>query len=293
MERTYLSSVWISLRPKTLTASLSPLLLAGALVKELHRGHLIDLGLIFLCTILMQSGANLTNDYYDAKRGVDVNRIGQLRAVQLGTLSLLQIKKLFIFCFALAFFIGLFLTWMKGWEVLLLGVLCLLVAWLYTGGPYPLSHWMLGEFSAFIFFGPVAVLGTLWVVQGFFQGSDLFLSFLPGSMAALMMGLNNQRDFKTDRQAGKRTPASLWGESFGRFLNLFFLLLTVVLPFFYFIFFDLSPWVLSVWIPFLLFSSHWTGLVKGAKGRELECILGASGKYFLVYHLFLSFGLRT
>ena len=226
---------------------------------------------------------------------MDDHRIGPLRSLQRGEITPPQLKGFFIGCFACALVLGLYLSWARGVELFALGMACLLVAYGYTGGPFPLSHWMLGEVAAGLFFGPVAVLGTLWAVQGHFALRDVFLSLPPGLIAALMMGLNNQRDARTDAAAAKRTFASVWGEGVGRACNLCCLLMTAILPPLYLKLelFHLSPWVLlATWPPFALFITHWWNLLRGARERELTAILGATGKYGVLYHLGLAIAVK-
>lgn len=292
MERAFITArtFWVSVRPKTLSVSLSPLILATALADwPVNLWHLL---LIACCTLLMQMGTNLANDYYDHQRGVDESRIGPLRSLQLGEITPTQLKQYFILCFTLALAIGLYLSGEIGIEIFCLGVICLLAAYCYTGGPFPLSHWMLGEVMALTFFGPVAVLGTLWILQGAFAVQDFLLSLLPGFIAALMMGLNNQRDAQTDARAKKWTPASVWGEEWGRVCNLFFLTMTVALPLLYINMLNLSLWTLLIYLPFLIFIRSWGHLLRGAKGRKLIPILQASGQYCLLYHLCLAIGIN-
>ena len=105
-----------------------------------------------------------------------------------------------------------------------------------------------------------------------------------------MMGLNNQRDAATDARAGKWTLASVWGVEIARICNLFCLVMTVLLPTVYLAIFELSPRIMLVWVPFMAFGAHWLRLLRGASGRQLIPILGATGKYFLCYHLCLAIG---
>ena len=285
-------ALWVSARPKTLLLSFSPIVLAWALTPSPLEIDLVVLALLLLCTLFMQMAANLANDYYDVRHGVDRERVGPLRGLQLGRLSSEQVKMAFVVCFALALILGGLLSWLRGGELFILGVGCLLAAYLYTAGPFPLSHWMLGEAVAWVFFGPVAVLGSLWALQGHFSLLDIFLSLLPGLMAALMMGLNNQRDARTDQRAQKRTLSSVWGEGAGRVCNIFFLAMTVVLPFLYREVFDLSSWVILPLIAFFPFVDQWRRLLWGAREKELIGVLEATGKYSLLYHLLLAVGLN-
>ena len=288
MGRINLNALWVSVRPKTLSASLSPIALACALAE--WPPHLPSLSLVVAAALLMQMGVNLANDYYDVQKGVDQDRVGPLRSLQLGEISASDLKVIFVSCFALAFTLGVVLSWFRGIELFILGLICLAVAYCYAGGRWPLSHYMLGEVLAFVFFGPVPVLGTLWALQGSFGVRDVFFSLLPGFISALMMGLNNQRDVHTDRAARKWTWASVGGEGVARVCNLFFLAMTVVLPLLYYKIFDLSLWIFLVLAAFLIFIRQWMSLLNGARGRELTAILEATGKYFVFYHLCLVLG---
>ena len=217
---------WVqATRPRTLTAGAGPVLVGTAFVA--HRGGEVDpitFALTLLCTLLLQTGANLANDHYDFVRKVDgPDRLGPVRMSASGLIPPHAVRRGFQICLSLALILGIFLIWRQNAPPLFLGVglLCIILAWAYTGGPLPLSHYGLGELVALIIFGPVAVWGSAALQFGADPSpalSSLFWGLGPGLLAASLMALNNLRDHQSDAAAGKITLAVLTGEKAARIL---------------------------------------------------------------------------
>jgi 1,4-dihydroxy-2-naphthoate octaprenyltransferase len=112
----------------------------------------------------------------------------------------------------LATALGLLLVVLRGWPVLALGSASLLAALAYMGGPRPIAYTPWGEATVFVFFGPVAVLGTGWLLTGGMDVTGVLASVAVGSLAAAALGVNNHRDRVHDAQVGRRTFVVLWGE---------------------------------------------------------------------------------
>lgn len=162
----------------------------------------------FAIALLLQIGSNLANDVYDDERGADTaERLGPQRATHQGWLTRRQVKTGMGIVFALAFALGLYLTWVRGWLVLVIGVAAILSAIAYTGGPYPLGYHGLGEVFVFTFFGPVSVVGTYWVQTGAAKVDAWAVSVPLGLLITAILVVNNLRDIEQDRAAGKRTIA--------------------------------------------------------------------------------------
>jgi 1,4-dihydroxy-2-naphthoate octaprenyltransferase len=122
-------------------------------------------------------------------------------------------------CFGVAGVAGLVLSAITGrWWLLAVGAVCVLGAWFYTGGrkPYGYSGW--GEAAVFLFFGPVAVLGTLYVQTGRMTWLGVAGAVAAGTFSAAVLVANNLRDVPTDRAAGKITLAVRLGENRTRIL---------------------------------------------------------------------------
>jgi len=200
---------WVlAARPKTLTAAAAPVV-AGVGVAALHDvvSPLPALGAL-VGALLIQIATNLANDYYDWVRGGDTHeRVGPVRVTQSGLLSPGAVYRGMLVMIALALLVGVYLVWVGGWPVLVLGLASLACAVLYTGGPWPLAYHGLGDLFVFVFFGLVAVGGTVWV-QGLIWPPDALLAGVAmGALTTAILVVNNLRDIPTDAKAGKRTLA--------------------------------------------------------------------------------------
>lgn len=199
--------VWIlAIRPKTLPAAAASVIVGTSLAwydGVFSAGPaLAALGV----ALLLQIGSNLANDVYDDERGADTaERLGPLRVTQSGLLSRKQVKTGMKVVFLLALSLGFYLTWVRGWMVLVIGVVAIVAAVAYTGGPWPLGYHGLGEVFVFLFFGVTAVVGTYWVQAGTTAASAWLMSVPVGLLITAIIVVNNLRDIEQDRVAGKRT----------------------------------------------------------------------------------------
>ncbi|HSX12025.1 MAG TPA: UbiA family prenyltransferase, partial [Rhabdochlamydiaceae bacterium] len=136
----------LAIRPKTLAASICPVLMGTAMA--LKTGY-FDL-LLFLFTLLtalgIQIGTNLSNDYFDFKKGADTAaRLGPVRVTQAGLISAQSMKRLLVVNFILVALTGTILIWKGGLLFSLLIALAILFAIFYTAGPYSIAYLGLGE----------------------------------------------------------------------------------------------------------------------------------------------------
>ncbi|MGL4832532.1 MAG: 1,4-dihydroxy-2-naphthoate polyprenyltransferase [Propionibacteriaceae bacterium] len=212
-------SQWLAgARPKTLPAALAPVLTGTGLAGWSGRWHLGMALLAFLVALALQIGVNFANDYSDGIRGTDAQRVGPFRLTASGAATPASVKWAAFSCFGIAALAGLVLVaWTGLWWLLIVGLAAILAAWFYTGGKHPYGYAGLGEVMVFIFFGLVAVLGTMLVQTG----CALFMRYwFPGVCAACAIGLlacallvvNNLRDIEGDRRSGKRTLATVLGQ---------------------------------------------------------------------------------
>lgn len=207
-------------RPKTLSASVSPILLGGVLA---GRFDIFSLALFLSCLsvgLLLQIAANLANDYYDWEYGTDrFDRIGPARVSSGNLIKASAVRKAFLLCIALSAVPGLFVAFHRGWELILLGAVCMLLAVAYTAKPLKLAYRGLGEAAAFIFFGIVPCGGTYYVLTGSLKTAALLAGIMCGLFAAAIMAVNNLRDIHTDKKSGKLTLAGILGEKWARALT--------------------------------------------------------------------------
>ncbi len=204
------STAWfLACRPKTLSVSLSPVLVGSAIAWH-DSGALLWLPLLAaaLGAAFIQIGTNLFNDVGDFLRGTDTpDRLGPKRATAEGWLTPGKVKASAWLSFALAFLCGIYLVWHGGWAIVAIGLASLAAGWAYTGGPKPIAYGPLGEVFVFIFFGLVAVGGSYYLQTFSLTATALAAAALVGIHAAAVITVNNYRDLDGDARSGKNTLA--------------------------------------------------------------------------------------
>ncbi|GJM38650.1 MAG: 1,4-dihydroxy-2-naphthoate octaprenyltransferase [Acidimicrobiales bacterium] len=167
-----------------------------------------------LVALALQVGVNYANDYSDGVRGTDGEaRVGPLRLVGSGLVPAATVKRAATLAFALAGAAGTALAVAVGPELFVVGVLCLLAGWTYTGGPRPYGYLGLGEVFVFVFFGLVATVGTTYVLLERVDATAVWCSVTVGLWAVALMLTNNLRDIPGDTEAGKQTIAVRLGDA--------------------------------------------------------------------------------
>ena len=208
------STAWfLACRPKTLSVSLSPVLV-GTAVAWHDSGNLLWLPLLAaaLGAAFIQIGTNLFNDVGDFLRGTDTpGRLGPKRATAEGWLAPGKVKAGAWLSFALAFMCGIYLVWHGGWPIVAIGLASLAAGWAYTGGPKPIAYGPLGEVFVFFFFGLVAVGGSYYLQTSGLSTMALSAAALVGIHAAAVITVNNYRDLDGDAKSGKHTLAVRMG----------------------------------------------------------------------------------
>jgi 1,4-dihydroxy-2-naphthoate octaprenyltransferase len=206
-------------RPRTLPAAVAPVLVGTALAIHDDEFHALAFLAALIGAILIQVGTNLSNDYSDARRGADTeDRLGPVRVTAGGLVPPRQVLVATYVTFGLSVLVGMYLVYVAGPELLLVGAASILAGVLYTGGPRPYGYEGLGEVFVFTFFGIVAVTGTYYVQAESLPGEAFLLAVPVGLLAAAILVVNNVRDLETDRRAGKRTLAVRLGRERTRVL---------------------------------------------------------------------------
>ncbi len=203
----------LAVRPPTLPAAISPVL-AGTGIAAVNGDF--EVGRFFLAligAILIQIVVNFANDLSDFRRGADTpDRLGPPRAVAQGWLSQREMTIGITLTTAAAMTVGIVLTLIVGWPILLIGALSLIAAVTYTGGPLPYGYRGLGDVICFLFFGFVAVMGAGYVQIEELTWELAAASVPVGCLVTAILVVNNLRDIHTDRASHKRTLAVTIGE---------------------------------------------------------------------------------
>ncbi len=222
-------SQWIEgARPRTLPNAIAPVFAGTGAAASLDGAVWWKALLALVVSLALIVGVNFANDYSDGIRGTDDERVGPLRLVGSGLASPASVKGAAMGCFAVAAVAGIALALVSAWWLILVGAVCILGAWYYTGGKKPYGYSGFGEIAVFVFFGLVAVLGTQFVQVGRVDWVGLLAAIAIGSYSSAVLVANNLRDIPTDTESGKITLAVKLGDARTRALHLVLLVVPFV-----------------------------------------------------------------
>lgn len=243
--------VWTyAFRPKTLVIGISPVIIGATLA--ISQGSFDPMLFLFtlFTALAIQIGTNLANDYFDFIKGADTQeRKGFMRVTQAGLVTPATMKRAMVAMFCTAALCGSYLIWSGGLPIALLLALSIALGILYTGGPFPLAYLGLGELFAFLFFGPIAVLGTYYLQTGTLSQEALMIGLSPGAFSMAFLIVNNVRDIEEDRMAHKKTMAVRFGRTFGKCQYFFSLVLSLVPILFFYADHPFSLLTLFIFLP--------------------------------------------
>jgi 1,4-dihydroxy-2-naphthoate octaprenyltransferase len=204
---------WVAgARPRTLPAALAPVLVGTGAAAALDGFRPVPALLALVVALALQVAVNYANDYSDGRRGTDADRVGPMRLVGSGAAAPRQVLVAACLSFGVAGVAGLGLAALSSWWLVAVGAVCMVAAWTYTGGPIPYGYRALGEVFVFVFFGPVAVVGTTYVQTLTLPGLAFAVSVPVGFLIVAILVVNNLRDIDGDALVGRRTLAVLLGD---------------------------------------------------------------------------------
>lgn len=218
-------------RPATLSAAVVPVLVGSAVAWAQGTFAALPALAAGVGACLIQIATNFVNDVADFEKGADTHeRLGPTRVVQAGLLSAEQVKQGILVTLFLTLMVGTYLVSLGGWPIVVIGIASVLSGIAYTAGPYPLGYHGLGDVFVMLFFGFVAVCGTVWVQGQSLSALAWWASMPVGALATAILVVNNVRDRETDVGAGKRTLPVRFGRRFGEVEYLLLLLLAYAVP---------------------------------------------------------------
>lgn len=283
---------WIlAARPKTLTGAAVPVMVGCALASMYGCFNATAAVLCFLFAFLMQIDSNLINDLFDYLKGSDrEDRLGPERACAQGWISTGNMKRGIVLVTAAAAVTGLTLLYFSGWKMIPVGVACIVFAFLYTTGPYPLAYHGWGDVLVLVFFGFVPVGGTFFVMAHSWNIAVGMASLASGLIIDTLLMVNNFRDREQDAISGKKTLVVRFGARAG--LIMYFLLgLGACWCCFYFIG---QGRLFAAILPQIYLLPHILTTMKMARihrGRELNLILGETSRNMFLFGVLLAVGL--
>ncbi|MFC3393607.1 1,4-dihydroxy-2-naphthoate polyprenyltransferase [Brenneria rubrifaciens] len=257
-----ITKAWLdSLRPKTLPLAFASIV-TGSAIASWHSGFKPGVALLALFTAgLLQILSNLANDYGDAVKGSDTaERIGPLRGIQTGAISLIQLRNALVATVVLTIISGVSLVIIaceKPGDIigfLILGLLAILAAITYTVGNRPYGYIGLGDISVLIFFGWLSVAGSYYLQTGHFDSIVMLPATACGLLATAVLNINNLRDIDNDRLSGKNTLAVRLGAQKARcYHTLLLMLAPFCLGLFAMLYLNsLAGWLFLLTLPLLL-----------------------------------------
>lgn len=283
---------WLmAIRVPTLPAAVVPVLVGSATAMAVDQFKPLAFLAALAASLLIQIGTNLANDYFDHQKGADTAaRLGPTRVTQSGLIAPATVRNAMLASFALAALCGAYLITVGGWPILLIGLLSIAAGILYTGGPYPLGYNGLGDVFTFLFFGVIAVVGTDYLHTGAFRWVALLASLPVAMLVTAILVVNNVRDAATDKEAGKRTLAVIYGEKFARSEYAILVILAYITLPLTWMWGGASPLLLIAWFTAPL-AMPLLEVVGRQRGRALNAALRDTARLHMIFGALMTLGL--
>ncbi|WP_440427588.1 1,4-dihydroxy-2-naphthoate octaprenyltransferase [Prevotella merdae] len=289
---------WIlAARPKTLTGAAVPVMIGIACAVAMYGWcgiRIVPAVLCMLFALIMQVDANFVNDYFDFMKGTDdEQRLGPKRACAQGWITASAMRSGLFVTTLLACIVGLPLVYYGGWEMIMVGLACVVFCFLYT---ISFSYIGLGDLLVLVFFGIVPVCMTYWLTAPptaltSIPFAVVLMSIACGLIIDTLLVVNNYRDIDNDRRAGKLTLIVRIGERGGLVLYLMLGLVGTILAIVGVVFLDWhdGQWTQSLLIMYTPFHTWAFNEMRSIrKGAELNRVLGMTARNMFIFGLLAS-----
>lgn len=278
-------------RPKTLPAAIAPAVIGNVLA---FRDGNYDLMIGFSCVVIsliMQVLANFANDLFDHEKGTDTpDRLGPTRATASGLISVNGMRTAIAIIIAIAGVFAIPLIMARGWIVIILGLIIVISALLYSGGKTAYGYHGLGDLFVFVFFGLMATIGTYYMISGKVTEESVVYSITMGALIVNILVVNNTRDRITDQVGGKNTLAVKLGRNAMNWEFLINLIVAFGLIIAYIIVRRVDFATLIVFLSLPLARKNFLNFIQ-KEGRELNSVLAETARFTIIFALLLSAGL--
>jgi len=284
---------WRLVRPHTLTAAFVPVILGTVLA--ISYDSRFDIGLfitMLIASFLIQIGTNLFNEYYDYKRGLDnAESVGIGGGIVRDGLQPKTIMQLALSLYGIALLIGIYICMNSSWWLAAIGLGCMLMGYLYTGGPLPIAYTPFGELASGLLMGMIIVLISFFIQTG----TVTIESILTATPIMILVGSinlsNNIRDLDGDKKNGRRTLAILLGKK-----NSVFFLASMFIISYLWVFTLIAFGIISPWIALVVFSmpkavTAIKGFVNNTVPIKMMPAMKATSQMNTFFGLLLSFGI--
>ncbi|MBS3682184.1 1,4-dihydroxy-2-naphthoate polyprenyltransferase [Ornithinibacillus massiliensis] len=215
---------WRLLRPHTLTASFVPVFIGTMIALNTDGIQILVFLAMLLASILIQAATNMFNEYYDYVRGLDSEEsVGIGGTIVRDGINPKTVLRLALVFYGIALLLGIYICMVSSWWIAVIGLVCMLFGYLYTGGPLPISTTPFGELFSGLLMGTVIIGISYFIQTGEINSLVIFISFPVAIFIGCIMLANNIRDLDGDEKGGRKTLAILLGRKNAvRFLGLLF-----------------------------------------------------------------------
>ncbi|MFE8698150.1 1,4-dihydroxy-2-naphthoate polyprenyltransferase [Cytobacillus sp. FJAT-53684] len=283
---------WQQTRPHTLTASFVPVLLGTALAlyeTDLHFGLFLAM---LLASLLIQAATNMFNEYYDYVRGLDTeDSHGIGGAIVREGIKPKTILNVALSLYGIALLLGIYICSSSSWWLALVGLFCMLIGYLYTGGPLPIAHTPFGEIVSGFFMGMIIILISFFIQTGTVTSTSVLVSIPIFILVGAIMLSNNIRDLDGDKEFGRKTLAILIGRK-----GAIQLLAGMFIVSYLWVFILIAMNIISPWLAIVILSAPKAiKATKGFKGKTIPLqmmpAMKATAQTNTIFGFLLSIGL--
>lgn len=284
---------WRLTRPHTLTAAFVPVTLGTVLA--MSTGTTVDMILFLMmmvASILIQIATNLFNEYYDYKRGLDhAESVGIGGGIVRDGLQPKTIMQLALSLYGVSLLIGIYICMNSSWWLAVVGLGCMLVGYLYTGGPLPIAYTPFGELASGLMMGMIIVLISFFIQTG----TVTIASILIATPIMILVGSinlsNNIRDLDGDKENGRRTLAILLGKKNAVMFLAAMFTLSYIWVFALIALGIISPWITLVVLSIPKAVTAIKGFIKHSAPIHMMPAMKATSQTNTFFGLLLSFGI--
>lgn len=273
---------WIqAARPKTLLVSMAPVIMSIAIASKYITIKWLPAVICLVFAVMAQVLSNFVNDYADGLKGADNERLGPQYMISSGLISQQQMRRGIIVWAILTFIVGCTLLYYGGWILLPFGIVIMLCAIAYSGGPFPLSRHALGDVAVLLFYGIAPVVLTFFIQTGFVNWQIVVAGLAIGIVVDNLLIVNNYRDAENDAKNGKKTTVTLFGNTLMRYL--FYLNPIIAIILIYLVF--KNNIIFWYFIPLLIYSVFVSCKFAKAKGMEFNKLIGMAPLEAIIFAL--------
>jgi 1,4-dihydroxy-2-naphthoate octaprenyltransferase len=283
---------WRLMRPHTLTASFIPVFVGTMLSAIDGQIHWLLFASMLLASMLIQAATNMFNEYYDYKLGLDTDQsVGIGGTIVRDGVKPKKVRNLAFTFYGISILLGIYICVASSWWIAVIGLICMAVGYLYTGGPLPISYTPFGELFSGVLMGTV-IIAITYFIQTLTLTAEVIWVSIPVTIFIGSINLaNNIRDRDGDKIGGRKTIAVLIGreKAITLLAALFFIAYAITLVL---ILIGMLPfWSLLTFLSVFIAIS----VIKNFRGKtepiEMMPAMKATGKTNTIYGLLLSISL--